>query len=505
MEGSALFTQDATYYAHAIKQRQYTVTELVQMSLDIIHSQNSILNAVVSLQEAYALSLARDYDQQLDQLNEQAIEALPPFFGVPLLVKDLGQNQAGFPSTSGSRLLTSHIASHTDAFIQKLIDAGFIIVGRTNTPEFGLKNISDAEVHGVVNSPFDLQRNPGGSSGGAAAALKAGWIPMVTASDGGGSIRIPASFSGLIGLKPSRGRMPVGPESYRSWQGASVNFVLSRSVRDSWQLLKWLQVEQREAPFSLPIMAEDSLKLPQGPLKIAYSPRTFFKEYDVPEETQRGLIETVEMLKALGHEVIEDTPDVDGHAMMESYYLINGGVETAAMLVDMERSMGRPFTVKDMEPMTWACYQFGRNIPGYEVSHTFNYWDQLTVTMEQFYQTYDLWLTPATNGPAPRHGQFHLSDEFLDQLSHAQNYSREEQQQLIWDMYDTSLAWTPSTQLLNLTGQPAISLPTFVDKDGLPIGMQFAAAKGHEYTLLSLALQLEQAGYLHTDIQSIQA
>ena len=498
-----MFYQDATFYAQAIKAGRLNIRDLVKEAIHIIQEQNPTLNALVSLQETYAMNLAQEYASKLIKMSDTERVTLPPFYGVPILLKDLGQTHQGFPATSGSRLLADYKADHTDYFVQKIIDAGFIIVGRTNTPEFGFKNISDAQIHGVVNSPLDTRRNPGGSSGGAAAALKAGWVPIVTASDGGGSIRIPASFSGLIGLKPSRGRMPVGPGNYRSWQGSSVNFVLSKSIRDTWTLLQWMQVDQREAPFSLPLIDKEHLTIPQRPLKIAYSLTTLFDEYDVPKETQEGLLQTVNILKSMGHTLIEENPAIDGRKMMESYYLINGGVETAAMLLEMESVIGRPLSNQDMEAMSWATYQYGLNIPAYDMSQTLTYWDQMTAVMEDFYQDYDVWLTPTTNGPAPTHGQFLLEDRFIEKLSHAEDYSVDEQKNFIWQMFDESLAWTPYTQLMNLTGQPAISLPIFENHQDLPIGMQFAAGKGQEYLLLSLGLQLEEAGYLHSEIHPI--
>lgn len=498
-----LFTHDATEYAQAIKAGQLSVTELTTAAIQTIKAQNPHLNAVTSLQEKEALALAHAYDDRLTSLSDQDRQSLPPFFGVPILLKDLGQNQAGFPSTGGAALFKDLIASTTDYFVQAVLDCGFIVVGRTNTPEFGFKNISDARLHGPVTSPLDAHRNPGGSSGGAAAALKAGWVPLTTASDGGGSIRIPASFTGLIGLKPSRGRIPVGPHGYRSWQGSAVNFALTKSIRDTWTLLKALQVEQREAPFSLPVIPEETLNLPDRSLTIAYSTRTLFDQYAMPADTLDRLMETVAILKDLGHTLVEADPAVDGQRMMESYYIISAGVETAAMMKAIEQGMGRPLQPEDMEAMSWMCYQYGLSIPGYLMSQTLDYWDQLGVTMEAFYQNYDLWLTPATNGPAPLQDQFLLSPAFIEKLITSQEVGMEARKQLIWEMFDQSLAWTPYTQLMNLTGQPAISLPIRSKEAGLPIGMQVAAARGQEYRLLSLGLQLEQAGYLDTTIAAI--
>ena len=218
--------QDALGMANAVKAGQVSARELVEDAIARIERLNPSLQAVVNKQ----------YDEALEKATTGPFVD-KVFGGVPILLKDLGQHQAGHLSTAGSRLFANYRPSQTDAFVQRLEGLGFIILGRTNTPEFGFKNISDSSLHGAVNLPRDPQRNAGGSSGGAAAAVAAGLVPLAAASDGGGSIRIPASFNGLIGLKPSRGRMPVGPSSYRGWQGASVHFAITRSIRDTQALL----------------------------------------------------------------------------------------------------------------------------------------------------------------------------------------------------------------------------------------------------------------------------
>ena len=204
---------DATAMAEAVRNKTVSPRELVKDNISEAERTNTKINAIVSQRYEKALEEAetRDFSDK-------------PFAGVPIFLKDLGQEQAGEPSTAGSRLFTSYRAKETDNYVKKLEELGFIILGRSSTPEFGFKNISDAQIHGPVNLPDDVRRNAGGSSGGAAAIVSSGISPLAPASDGGGSIRIPASFNGLIGLKPTRGRIPVGPGSFRGWQGASVQF-----------------------------------------------------------------------------------------------------------------------------------------------------------------------------------------------------------------------------------------------------------------------------------------
>ncbi|MGU7928966.1 amidase [Streptococcus suis] len=478
--------KDATEMALAVRTGQVSARELVADAIEQIEEKNPAINAVVCKQYEQALQEAETGDFQ-DK----------PFGGVPLLLKDLGQNEKGQPSSAGSRLLAGRPAGHTDTYVQRLKDLGFIIVGRTNTPEFGFKNISDASLHGPVNLPLDPSRNAGGSSGGAGAAVASGMVPLAAASDGGGSIRIPASFNGLIGLKPSRGRIPVGPISYRGWQGASSNFALTKSVRDTKHLLYHLQTYQVEAPFPLALLSEQSLLAPQDqPLKIAYSLASPIGS-SVSADAKQAVLSLLPQLEALGHQITElQRPVLDGVEVMQAYYLMNS-VETAQMFDEIEAGLGRPMTADDMEVMTWAIYQSGQTIPAKLYSKVLQDWDRYSASMADFHQHYDLLLTPTVADVAPKLDQFTHSQEMLDRLLHTQELAMAEQQSLIWEMFADSLAWTPFTQQANITGQPAISLPTYKTPQGLPIGVQFTAAKGREDLLLQLADQMEAAGLLN--------
>ncbi|MFM0899318.1 amidase [Streptococcus suis] len=477
---------DATAMAQAVNQKQVSAKELVQESIDRIEKLNPDLNAVVSKQYEEALKEA----EKEDYLGK-------PFAGVPFLLKDLGQNEAGQLSTAGSRLFQDYRAGHTDRLVQAFKNLGFIILGRTNTPEFGFKNISDSNLHGPVKLPLELSRNAGGSSGGAAAAVASSMVPLAAASDGGGSIRIPASFNGLIGLKPSRGRIPVGPHSYRGWQGASSNFALTKSVRDTKRLLYHLQTYQVEAPFPLALLSEQSLFSSRNkPLKIAYSLESPIGS-SVSTDAQQAVLSLLPQLEALGHHVTElSSPILDGIEVMQAYYLMNS-VDTAQMFEEIEAGLGRSMTPDDMEAMTWAIYQSGQTVPAKLYSKVLQDWDRYSARMADFHQHYDLLLTPTVADVAPMLEQFTHSQEMLDRLLHTQELTMAEQQSLIWEMFAESLAWTPFTQQANITGQPSISLPTYVRADGLPIGIQLTAAKGREDLLLQLADQMEAAGLLN--------
>lgn len=497
-----LFEKDATFYADQIKKQEVTVTELVQWALTNIDDVDSKLNAVIHIQRDEAMEAAREFDEALIALEVDEIQQLPPFFGVPILLKDLGQDQANHPASSGAQLMDGYIPTETDYFVQQVLKGGFIVVGRTNVPEFGFKNESDAVFTGSVNSPYDANRNAGGSSGGAAAALKAGLVPIVTAGDGGGSIRIPASFNGLIGLKPSRGRTPVGPGSFRGWQGASINFALTKSIRDTWTMLKVMQVEQYDAPFVLPLIEEETLEPLDQPLKFAYSFQSPV-ETAVTEEAKNTVRVAVEKLEDLGHTVEEANPTTDGIRAMQTYYIVNG-VETASMIEGIEANMERPINVDDMETMSWALYRSGLKISGIDYSQVLAFWDQLAAQMERFFEEYDALILPATNGPAFPHDAFEQSEALLEKLRNMDDYDQEEQQALIWEMFQHSLAYTPFTQQQNLSGQPAISLPLYKTEEGLPIGTQIWTKKGAEVLLLQIAKQLEEADALDPDIHEVE-
>lgn len=470
---------DATDLAQKIASGDTTPLQAVEECIKRIKFFNKPLNAVVSLQEEKAIQEAKTRD----------FTGLP-FGGVPLLLKDLGQNQAGVVSSGGSKLFTKSTSASSDYFVRALEAAGFIIIGRTNVPEFGFKNISDAAIFGPVSNPFRLKCNAGGSSGGAAAAVSSGMVPIAAASDGGGSIRIPASFTSLIGLKPSRGRIPVGPSSFRGWQGASVNFALTTSVRDTRNLLEALQVQQMESPFIMPLLSHEALHARiDRPLRIAYSDQSPVGSL-VSDEAKAALRWTIEFLEHLGHSVEKVEPAIDGYDLMKGYYVMNS-VETAAMFDEIAQGLGRDLTPDDMELMTWAIYQAGQEILAKDYTKILQDWDYYSAKMAKFHEVYDLYLTPTTADVAPLHGQLGLTPDLEEELKGMADLTVAQGQNLIWRMFEKSLALTPFTQLANITGQPAISLPVYFTEDGLPLGVQFMAAKGREDLLLALAQDFE--------------
>lgn len=475
---------DAIGLAELVRAREISPVELLEAAYARLEEVNPQLNAVI-----------RTYETRARQEAGMVRPGEQPFAGVPLLLKDISQSMEGEILTSGSRLLREHRAQRNSNFVSRLRDAGFIIIGHTNTPEFGLKNITEPRLHGPSRNPWNTNHSPGGSSGGAAAAVASGIVPLAGASDGGGSIRIPASFSGLFGLKPTRGRTPVGPGVGRQWQGASIDFALSRSVRDSAALLDTLQVIQPEAAFHAPLFPGSYLvdmNYPhQRKLKVAYTTASPVGT-PVSDEAKEAVYKTVRWLEEQGHEVEEKLSPVNGVKLMENYYMMNSG-EMAAMISSMERSMGRVLTSDDMEIESWVLAEAGKKVSAAEFVHSLAEWDVAAAQMSTLFERYDFYVTPVNAFPAPKIGELTPHDEQIQYLMRISDLDKIQQQQLIYEMFEPSLTYTPFTQLANLTGQPAMSIPVHLTPEGLPMGVQIMATKGREDWLLHLAGQLESS------------
>ncbi|WP_206023742.1 amidase [Saccharibacillus alkalitolerans] len=477
---------DAVGLAELLRRREVSAAELAEAAFARMDEVNPRLNAVVRERREAAL-------------QEAAAMPLPsterPFAGVPYLLKDISQALAGEPLTSGSALLANNIARRDSNYVARLRAGGFIPLGHTNTPEFGLKNITEPALHGPARNPWNPDHSPGGSSGGAAAAIASGIVPAAGASDGGGSIRIPASFTGLFGLKPTRGRTPVGPGVGRQWQGASIDFALSRTVRDSAALLDLLQVLQPEAAFQTPlypgVYAEDMRTPHPRPLRIAYTTASPVGT-PVSEDAAAAVMKTVRWLEKQGHDVEEKLSPVNGVRLMENYYTMNAG-EVSAMFISLEQMLGRAIRPDEVDIITWVFAEAGKNVSAAEFVHSLNEWDVAAAQMAELSARYDLYVTPAAAFQAPRVGELTHKPGEIAPWMRVSELSTNEQRQMLYDIFERSLTYTPFTQLANLTGQPATSLPLHLTEDGLPLGVQMIAAKGREDLLLRMAAQLEQS------------
>src|SRR5699024_6049086 len=485
MDLQTYLSLDATDMAGLIKNKEVTPKELVTLSLQQLEKVNPELNAVVHNRQKRALEEV-----------EKAENGSEPFFGVPFLLKNISQAIKGEPLTAGSRLLQSVVADTDSHLVRRLRQAGCIFLGHTNVPELALKNITEPQTDGPTRNPWHSQYSPGGSSGGSAAAVASGVVPVAGASDGGGSIRIPASFCGLFGLKPTRGRTPVGPGAGRQWQGASIDFVLSRTVRDSAAMLDLLQVVQPEAAFQTPLFPgkyKDVMQKDwQEPLRIAFTKESPVGT-PVSDEARQAGEKVITWLERQGHAVEETANGVDGVQLMRNYFLMNSG-EVAHVMAEIERAMGRPVTADDMEIETWVLNEAGKSVSAAEFSASLDAWDVAAAQMAELHDTYDYYITPTTAFAAPKVGELTYSERKQAELrKQVAELDAKKQQALVYDMFLPSLTYTPFTQLANLTGQPAMSVPVHITNEGLPLGVQVMAEKGAEHRLLQLAYQMEQS------------
>lgn len=476
---------DALGLAQLVRKGEVAPLELVEAAIARIEHHNPGLNAVI---------------HPLFELGRQAALADTPgegtFAGVPFLVKDLLTTQAGAPYSKGCKALKHHLASADSELMKRYRAAGLITVGRTNTPEFGLKAITEPEAFGPTRNPWDLTRSPGGSSGGSAAAVAAGFVPMASGGDGGGSIRIPAASCGLFGLKPSRGRTPTAPLG-EIWQGASQEHVISRSVRDSAAMLDAVQGCAPGAPYIIappikPYLEETAT--PPGSLRVAFTTSSPLGG-QVDPACKVAVEHTAKLLLELGHKVEEAAPPCDGMAVARSYMTMYFG-EVAAELTELGEILGRPARTTDVEPLTWLLGLLGRATSAEEFVLAKQQWNILGRAMGKFFNDYDLYLTPTMAVLPPLIGASQQGplEQALIKVTNTLGLGRLlKASGMVDKLAAASLEQVPFTQLANLTGLPAMSVPLYWTEESLPVGVHFTAPGGEEARLLKLAAQLEQA------------
>ncbi len=476
---------DALGLGELVHQRQVTALELCEASIERINRHNPLLNAVIR--------------PMFEEGRKRASLPQPdaPFAGVPFLLKDLGYAYAGVATTDGCRALSTYVPETDSEMVVRFKKAGLVVLGKTNTPEFGLLAVTEPELFGPCRNPWDTDHSPGGSSGGSAAAVAAGMTPAASGNDGGGSIRIPASFCGLFGLKPTRGRNPSGPDSGQDWRGAVQNHVITRSVRDSAALLDATQGEDVGAPFRIPPPERPYLEevgRPPGRLKIAFSTSSPIYTPVHPECVQ-AVEKTARLLEDLGHHVEEKQPDIDGRALATSYLAMYFG-EVAANIDELEPVLGRKAKPRDMEAVTWTLGLLGRSFSSGHLASALRVWDRSARKMGHFFENYHLYLTPKTAFPPTKVGELHPkpAERMLINLVNILRAGWLLRASGIIDkMAQRSLARTPFTQLANLCGLPAMSVPLHWTPEELPCGSHFTAPFGEEALLFRLAAQLEKA------------
>jgi amidase len=476
--------QDAVGLADLVKKKQVKPSELLDIAIQRTEAVNPKINAVVT--ELY------DYGKK----SLSALNGKGAFEGVPFLLKDLCIQLKGTRYTSASRLSKDYISTQTSDVVQKAIDGGFIIFGKTNTSEFGLNPYVENELFGNTKNPWDLERTPGGSSGGSAAAVAAGIVPMATANDGGGSIRIPASCNGLFGLKPSRGRVSFGPIHGDLWSGAATHeLCVSRSVRDSAHYLDLICgntigdpyiVQSPDRPYA------EEIKNSCKKLKIGFSIEHPFAEQD--EENINAMQHTIQLLLDAGHEVEEIKLPYDSGLMRDCLYTLVMG-ELSATIDMIAREQNKTPKINEVEATNWLLYELGKSISANEFCTAKFQWNTLSRNMQAFHDRYDLLLTPTLGMKPFKIGALQpkaWEQTGLGLLNKLGASGMLKHSSLIDETKKKIFGWIPYPPLANLTGQPSMSVPLYWTKENLPVGVMFTARLNDEATLFRLAAQLEQ-------------
>lgn len=412
------------------------------------------------------------------------------------MLKDLLAHLAGIPTQAGSRAYRNFVPDHDTELVRRFKKAGVVILGKTNTPEFGLSSYTEPETCGPTHNPYDLTRTPGGSSGGSAAAVASRMVPLASAGDGGGSIRIPATFCGLVGLKPSRGRNPSGPVNGEGWQGAVVEHVLTRTVRDSAAMLDCTAGPEPGSRLILPTPEGSFLECvgkTERPLRNGFTTTSPLGGTVHPECIQ-AVVQTAKHLESLGHHVEEATPDIDGLAMAKAFFTMLYS-QTAAEVAQSREALHRKPRPSDFELNTYTMAVLGRAYRSEEFIRALQLWDHAARQMGKFHQTYDLYLTPTAATPAVKSGGVQPSpvEKVIARIINTLNLGGLlKKTGLVEKVALDALNMTPFTTLANQTGQPAISLPVHQTPEGLPVGVMFTAALGREDLLFGVAGELEE-------------
>jgi amidase len=457
-------TFDATAQAELVRRKEVKPIELVEAAIKRIERINPTINAVIT--PMYELARAA------------AADALPdgPFTGVPFLLKDLLAAYAGVRMASGSRFLQDFTPGHDSELTARYKRAGLVVVGKTNTPEYGILPTTEPTLFGPTRNPWDTTRNTGGSSGGSAAAVAAGLVPMAHANDGGGSIRIPASCCGVFGLKPTRARNPLGPDFGDMFSGLVAEHAISRSVRDSAALLDATAGPSPGDPYYAPPQARsfvEEVGAHTGKLRIALMTQTPLGT-PVHPDCVKAAHDAAALCAELGHEVVEAAPAIDGERFLQSFMAI-WSAGCAWTIDGLAHVTGREPQEDQFEPGTWVFYQMGKQTKASDYLLAWQWVQGLAREVAQFMSEYDVWLTPTLGEPPVPLGSFDaLPDDPVAGMRRAGTF-------------------VPFTPICNLTGQPAMSVPLHWNDEGLPIGTHFIGRFGDEATLFRLAAQLEQA------------
>lgn len=452
---------DAVGLAELVRRGQASAEELLNEAVARTDRLDPQLNAVV----------VKHYDFARKQIERGLPDG--PFRGVPFLLKDLNL-LAGTRTTFGASLNKDFVADHTDTLTQRYLDAGLVIYGKSSSPEWGLMPTTETRLHGPTRNPWNTEHSSGGSSGGAAAAVAARIVPVAHASDGGGSIRIPASACGVFGLKPTRARTPMGPDRGEGWGGFSIGHVVSISVRDSAAMLDATGYPEPASPFAYPAKERpylEEIARSPGKLRVAFSSETPSGK-PIDPEIRAALERTAETLKKLGHDVREEGLGIDYRLLYRAQGLVSAANFSASIKRWVEVKGHEPGD--EIEGLARRAYEAGKKLSAQDAGWG---WQQLRLMNRQIlqkFETWDVWLTPVLSTNVPR---VDYLDTLMDDLK---EFDRRQA---------ATFGFTPP---FNMTGQPSLSLPLHQSESGLPIAMMFTARYADEATLLRLAGQLEK-------------
>jgi len=457
---------DSVALAALVRKGEASSKELAQLFVEAVEKVNPKLNAVIDV-----------YFDRIEELDDQLIFD-GPFDGVPFLMKDIGAGERGRHQESGSRLIRGHVAEQ-DSFLTTFFKkAGLTLLGRTTTPEFALGISTESELLGVTRNPWDLDVMSGGSSGGAAASVAAGIVPIAHGSDNGGSIRIPASACGLVGLKPSRGRVTLGPDIGELWPGMLQEFVLSRTVRDTAFMLDAVSKPVFGDPFIIKQSVRPyahELDAPTEKLRIDWTIDPWQPEGSVDPEVVRSVEQVVYECERSGHEMVQDTPVFDYEEYLHAVCV--AWAFGMYMGIDMfAATMGRKISEETIEPVMLSFYEYSKGLTSADMFMAEFVLNQFRRNFGKFFEQYDILLTPTLNqlpGPHGKYSKMRTDVDYLDYMRLCE---------------ETKVHTTAA----NVTGQPAMTLPLGHSRSGLPIGIQFMSRFGEEGTLIRLASALEK-------------
>ena len=457
-------SHDATALAALVRSRAVSPLELVDAAITQIEKHNPTLNAVIWTM----------YDRARETARTLPIEG--QFAGVPFLLKDILGGMAGVPTRDGSRINPGVPARHNSELVNRFLKAGLIPLGKTNVPEFGLVGTTESKLYGPARNPWNTLHSTGGSSGGAAAAVASGMVPVAHANDGGGSIRIPASCCGLVGLKPTRARNPLGPDLGDLYGGLIHEHIVSRSVRDTAAMLDVTSGPDLGDPYCAPPAPPSFLGASQVPpkgLRIAVT-RTLLDGRALHPDCLNAVDAAAALCQSLGHRVEESCPPISAEGMTVPFFAVWAG--GLAMQIDaLIAQHGGIADLDHLEGLTLGLYRMGQQVSAAQYMGALTAFQQSARVVAAWQQSYDMWLTPTLGGPPIALGtmDFDLTDPMA--------------------AYAPVLDYTPFTPIQNGGGEPAISLPLHWNAAGLPVGVQFSGRFGDDAGLLALAAQLESA------------